>query len=126
MGCLYMAENLVNGKRYIGRTKATMDARRRSHEKDAARGSLYLFHKAIRKYGADSFRWSKLMEEDRAAQETVERARASGRWMESAAVQIKIIELNQELAEKQAWAERSPLPEWLAPVAPILELTPIE
>ena len=62
----------------------------------------------------------------RAAQETVERARASGRWMESAAVQIKIIELNQELAEKQVWAERSPLPEWLAPVAPILELTPIE
>ena len=37
MGCLYMAENLVNGKRCIGRTKATMDARRRSHEKDAAR-----------------------------------------------------------------------------------------
>ena len=62
----------------------------------------------------------------RAAQETVKRARASGRWMESAAVQIKIIELNQELAEKQVWAERSPLPEWLAPVAPILELTPIE
>ena len=62
MGCLYMAENLVNGKRY------------------------------------------------RAAQETVERARASGRWMESAAVQIKIIELNQELAEKQVLNEKKLLP----------------
>jgi len=57
MGCVYMATNRVNGKRYIGMTTLELEERKQQHEKDAKRGSDSLFHKAIRKHGPTSFRW---------------------------------------------------------------------
>lgn len=47
-----------SGKVYIGLTKKNLGHRRKRHELDAMRGSLLIFHRAIRKYGADHFQWS--------------------------------------------------------------------
>ncbi len=43
------------GKSYVGFTSQDVDARWRSHQRDARRGSNLVFHKAIRKYGSKSF-----------------------------------------------------------------------
>lgn len=43
------------GKAYIGFTSQTVEARWRAHQRSARRGSDLVFHKAIRKHGADSF-----------------------------------------------------------------------
>lgn len=43
------------GKSYVGFTSQDVDARWRSHQRSARRGSPLVFHKAIRKYGAKSF-----------------------------------------------------------------------
>lgn len=57
MGCVYIAKNKINGKRYIGRTVSTMQRRRSGHEAAARCGNTYPLHAAIRKYGTDSFEW---------------------------------------------------------------------
>lgn len=57
--CLvYMATNLINGKRYIGVTGRNLWRRRTEHKCLARRGGQSLFYKALRKYGADLFRFS--------------------------------------------------------------------
>lgn len=43
------------GKSYIGFTSQVVEARWRGHQRSARRGSDLIFHKAIRKHGADSF-----------------------------------------------------------------------
>ncbi len=63
MGCVYMAENIANGKRYVGVTINSLDDRKSSHLNDVFRGSQLVFHRAIRKYGVESFVWS-VLEED--------------------------------------------------------------
>lgn len=57
MGCVYQATNLINGKRYIGKTVHTLLCRKKSHESSAKNGSSCYFHSAIRKYGLESFEW---------------------------------------------------------------------
>lgn len=57
MGCIYIVTNKVNGKRYIGQTVRKMHQRKREHLNDAVNGSTVALHKAIRKYGEDSFLW---------------------------------------------------------------------
>lgn len=52
---IYRITNTVNGKFYIGQTIRELQDRWRHHCKDARRGSLTHFHRAIRKYGTDAF-----------------------------------------------------------------------
>ena len=57
MGCVYVATNKINGKRYVGRTVSTMRRRRYEHERAASQGHPYPLYAAIRKYGEDAFEW---------------------------------------------------------------------
>jgi len=62
-GIIYKATNKVNGKVYIGQTAQSLDKRILQHIKDALnnRDNSY-FHKAIRKYGKESFIWEIIKE----------------------------------------------------------------
>ncbi len=62
MGCVYKAENKVNGKCYIGKTVETIESRIVKHEWNANNSSEYAFHRALRKYGFDNFEWEILYE----------------------------------------------------------------
>ena len=52
---IYLITNKNNNKKYVGKTSRTVAARFAEHCRCANRGSQTYFHKAIRKYGADSF-----------------------------------------------------------------------
>lgn len=52
---IYCHTNAVDGKRYVGLTRQTMEARWARHVRDAKRGSPYHFHRAISKYGPSVF-----------------------------------------------------------------------
>lgn len=54
---VYIATNKLNGKQYVGKTTRTLEARRLSHEYEAASGSNSAIHRAIRKWGNDNFEW---------------------------------------------------------------------
>ena len=57
MGCIYCATNLINGKRYIGKSVNNLNFKKIEHERDATNGSERIFHRALRKYGFESFKW---------------------------------------------------------------------
>jgi len=59
---IYKCTNEINGKTYIGFTHKTLAKRIIEHKSSAKSGSDYLLHKAIRKYGVDSFKWECLYE----------------------------------------------------------------
>jgi group I intron endonuclease len=61
IGIIYMAENIVNGKRYIGQSTLSLANRKKGHLSESKRGSKGILHKAIRKYGKDNFRWTIIM-----------------------------------------------------------------
>lgn len=63
---VYLATNKVNGKRYVGVTQHSLGSRRSAHEYDALKGkaSCRLFHRAIRKYGRESFDWAIVFRSD--------------------------------------------------------------
>lgn len=65
MGVVYCATNRINGKRYVGRCRHTMQSRRSAHIRSALGGARQAFSFAIRKYGADSFVWEVLFENSR-------------------------------------------------------------
>lgn len=54
-GYIYLITNTVNGKKYVGCTSWTVQSRWKRHITAAKTGSEQLIHKAIRKYGQDSF-----------------------------------------------------------------------
>jgi group I intron endonuclease len=57
-GIIYKVLNKVNQKIYIGQTKNTLQRRMAAHKCSAiTKKSNSYFHKAIRKYGWDSFSW---------------------------------------------------------------------
>lgn len=60
---VYEAKNTVNGKRYIGLTRAGLRRRMGQHIAAAKRGKNYCaaFYRAIRKYGSDAFEFSVLV-----------------------------------------------------------------
>lgn len=67
MAIIYMATNLINGKRYIGFTSNTLKRRIWQHTNDAFRTdrvSNTAFSNAIRSYGIDSFRFAVLIESE--------------------------------------------------------------
>ena len=53
MGQIYMVQNLINGKIYIGQTKYSWDKRWKQHLAQLDDGTY--FHRAIKKYGAKNF-----------------------------------------------------------------------
>jgi len=59
---IYKCTNQINGKIYIGFTHKSLSRRIIEHKFSAKKGSNYLLHKAIRKYGIDSFNWECLYE----------------------------------------------------------------
>ena len=64
MGVIYQARNKISGKRYIGKTMYTMKARRAVHECHAKTESRLPFHRALRKYGFDTFEWKVISREE--------------------------------------------------------------
>jgi len=60
MGIIYSATNSINGKVYVGKTIRSLSARKYSHEWRAKNGSALFFHRAILKYGKESFVWKVL------------------------------------------------------------------
>jgi hypothetical protein len=58
-GCIYKATNIFNGKVYIGQTIQELEKRKRQHIKDSI-NPKYHFHRAIKKYGEESFLWEVL------------------------------------------------------------------
>lgn len=54
MGCIYIIENKINAKQYIGKTKHTADYRWSTHKQDMKR-STSKFYNAVRKYGIENF-----------------------------------------------------------------------
>jgi len=59
---IYKAENIINGKIYIGKTVYCLAHRKGGHLRDANKNSKTAFHSAIRKYGEDTFAFSVLEE----------------------------------------------------------------
>lgn len=61
---VYMATNVMNGKRYIGMTRQTLQRREGQHIASALRGAdkYSIFHKAIRKYGEAAFHFEIIAE----------------------------------------------------------------
>lgn len=62
---IYKAENIINGKVYIGKTVGLLCNRKATHKKGAI-GYCYnsAFHNAIRKHGWENFKWEILAETD--------------------------------------------------------------
>ena len=59
---IYKSVNNINGKIYIGYTHKSLEKRIIEHRCNSKKGSSYLFHKAIRKYGEDNFSWEVILE----------------------------------------------------------------
>lgn len=53
---IYIAENTINGKKYVGRTIQTLDKRKKAHISESKRSNYY-FHNALQKYGIKNFKW---------------------------------------------------------------------
>ena len=56
-GIIYRATNINNGKIYIGKTLRPLNIRIQNHMARARSGHTAYFYNAIRKYGADAFKW---------------------------------------------------------------------
>jgi group I intron endonuclease len=52
---IYLIENLVNGKVYIGKTVEKINRRWTNHKSMARKGSPIYFYRALRKYGFENF-----------------------------------------------------------------------
>ena len=53
-GIIYLHKS-PSGGIYVGQTIFSIDDRKKQHIEDANRGSPYIFHNSIRKYGIDNF-----------------------------------------------------------------------
>lgn len=55
MAIIYLVTNNINGKKYVGFTVDSLAKRWARHLRDASRGSNYVFHMALQKYGPENF-----------------------------------------------------------------------
>lgn len=60
LGCVYAAIHIESGHRYIGKSIKGLESRKAAHESQARAGRGFRFHRALRKYGCESFRWEVL------------------------------------------------------------------
>jgi group I intron endonuclease len=74
---IYKITNKLNGKQYVGQTKATPEKRFTNHVYAASNGSTAIIHNAIRKYGKDAFEIELLQE----CQSFEELDEAERRWI---------------------------------------------
>jgi len=72
MGCVYVVTNTSTGMQYVGKTKGPLAARKKQHLCETRH--VCYFHKAIKKYGKQNFKWEELYvsadEEDLYSKET--------------------------------------------------------
>jgi len=54
---IYRAVNKINGKSYIGKTEKSLITRREWHFASVKQRSKFAFHRALAKYGIESFEW---------------------------------------------------------------------
>lgn len=54
---IYRAVNKINGKSYIGKTEKSLRIRREWHLASVKQNSKFAFHRALAKYGIESFEW---------------------------------------------------------------------
>ena len=54
---IYLVTNLINQMKYVGQTTRTLKQRKSSHLSSSKKRSTYYLHRAIRKYGAENFKW---------------------------------------------------------------------
>jgi len=54
---IYRAVNKINGKSYIGKTEKPLATRREWHLASVKQQSKFAFHRALAKYGIESFDW---------------------------------------------------------------------
>lgn len=64
---VYLFENKLNGKKYVGQSIRSIGRRVGQHRRDARRGCPFPLHSAIRKYGPDGFFISVIEELDNQA-----------------------------------------------------------
>lgn len=57
---IYRAINKINGKSYIGKTEKSLEKRQEWHLASVKQESKFAFHRALAKYGIDSFEWQVL------------------------------------------------------------------
>ena len=55
---IYKAQNIINGKVYIGKTIQLLKYRKNRHLVEARNGSNFYIHASIRKYGQENFTWA--------------------------------------------------------------------
>lgn len=56
-GIIYCATNLINNKKYIGKTRKYLNERKEAHLKNAKNKINRYFYDAINKYGSENFKW---------------------------------------------------------------------
>lgn len=54
---IYRVVNKINGKSYIGKTEKSLAKRREWHLASVRQNSKFAFHRALAKYGFESFEW---------------------------------------------------------------------
>jgi len=60
---IYKVTNQINQKTYVGKTELPFSQRKSIHLSDSRRGSEFAFHRALRKYGEETFLWE-ILEDD--------------------------------------------------------------
>lgn len=71
---VYLCTNLINGKQYVGITSISLGKRKSNHKTLAFRkNSQTKFHRALRKYGVENFKWEILDESFENVNELIEK-----------------------------------------------------